>query len=57
MSDDGSGFNPETARKGVGVRSMAERIETLGGSFEMRSAPGAGTVIVARIPEAAWRGR
>ena len=56
VSDDGAGFNPETARKGVGVRSMAERVETLGGSFEMRSAPGAGTVIVARIPEAAWRG-
>ncbi len=55
VADDGTGFDPETAPKGVGVRSMAERVETLGGSFEVRSAPGAGTVIVGRIPEAAWR--
>jgi signal transduction histidine kinase len=50
ISDDGVGFDPSTARRGVGLRSMAERAETLGGSLEVRSAPGRGTVVTARLP-------
>ena len=50
ISDDGVGFDPSIARRGVGLRSMAERAETLGGSFEVRSAPGRGTVVTARLP-------
>ena len=48
--DDGAGFDPATARRGVGMRSMAERVETLGGTLHVRSAPGAGTTIAATIP-------
>jgi signal transduction histidine kinase len=48
--DDGTGFDPETVRRGVGLRSMHERLAALGGSLSVRSAPGAGTTIVGRIP-------
>ncbi len=50
VTDDGEGFDPSTVRRGVGMRSMAERVESLGGTFEVRSAPGAGTSITATIP-------
>ena len=50
ICDDGDGFDPSAARRGVGMRSMAERVESLGGSFELRSSPGAGTVVTARLP-------
>ncbi len=50
ISDDGVGFDPSTARRGVGLRSMAERAETLGGSLEVHSAAGRGTVVTARLP-------
>ena len=48
--DDGNGFDPEIARRGVGLRSMEERMAALGGRFEIRSAPAAGTTIMGRIP-------
>jgi signal transduction histidine kinase len=47
--DDGVGFDPTTVRHGVGLRSMAERVEALGGGLEVRSADGGGTTIVGRI--------
>jgi signal transduction histidine kinase len=47
--DDGVGFDPTTVRHGVGLRSMAERVEALGGALEVRSARGRGTTIVGRI--------
>ena len=50
VTDDGAGFDPSTVRRGVGMRSMAERVESLGGTLEVRSAPGAGTSITATIP-------
>jgi signal transduction histidine kinase len=50
VSDDGAGFDPTTVRRGVGMRSMEERVEALGGTLEIRSAPGAGATIAATIP-------
>jgi signal transduction histidine kinase len=50
IADDGAGFDPATVRRGVGMRSMAERVEALGGTLDVRSQPGAGTTIVATIP-------
>ena len=50
VTDDGTGFDPSTARRGVGMRSMAERVETLGGNLDVHSVPGAGTAITATIP-------
>ena len=48
--DDGLGFEPSTVRRGIGMRSMTERVESLGGTLDVRSAPGAGTTISGTIP-------
>ncbi|HBB66559.1 MAG: hypothetical protein A2X28_07900 [Elusimicrobia bacterium GWA2_56_46] len=54
VSDNGIGFRPGEKRssggKGIGLGNMRERAELLGGSFELQSKPGAGTVIRVRIP-------
>lgn len=56
VCDDGRGFDPS----GVdvlswGIRGMLERARLAGGYAEIRSAPGAGTVVSARIPrEGSW---
>lgn len=49
IDDNGSGL-PEDARPGVGLYSMRTRAEELGGSFEIRSEPNAGTSVTARLP-------
>lgn len=48
IADDGRGFEPALARAGVGLASMRERIEALGGHLSIASAPGAGTTVVAQ---------
>jgi PAS domain S-box-containing protein len=49
VSDDGRGFDPESARAGIGLSAMRERAEGLGGDFEVRSRPGRGTEVTVRI--------
>jgi signal transduction histidine kinase len=48
--DDGEGFDPSGIRRGVGMRSMLERVESLGGTLEVQSEVGRGTAISATIP-------
>jgi signal transduction histidine kinase len=49
--DNGRGFDVEAAwSTGLGLVSMTERSEAMGGSLEISSKPGAGTSITARIP-------
>lgn len=49
--DDGRGFESQAQRSSVrGLRGMRERVELLGGSLEVGSAPGEGTRISAVIP-------
>jgi signal transduction histidine kinase len=50
IEDDGEGFNiPEQWGKGLGLVSMMERIDALGGDLKIRSAPGAGTQLEAVV--------
>ncbi|MGH2377820.1 MAG: sensor histidine kinase [Candidatus Limnocylindria bacterium] len=52
-SDDGAGFDIVRAARqprSVGLVSMRERAELIGGVFELRSTPGQGTTISVRIP-------
>jgi signal transduction histidine kinase len=49
VSDDGRGFNAETAARS-GLRDVRDRAEALGGTLEVRSAPGEGTTVTGRIP-------
>lgn len=55
VKDDGRGLDPNRRRSAtreghIGLASSAERVEGLGGTFTVSSAPGAGTVVRARVP-------
>lgn len=56
IRDDGAGFDVKAARKAakqglhLGLMGMQERVELLEGQFQVRSKPGAGTEIRARLP-------
>ena len=52
VRDDGVGFDPITAPRGTGLHGMADRVEAIGGEFEIRSSPGAGTTVAGRVPVA-----
>lgn len=61
VSDDGGGFDPgtiqrereRTPRARYGLRGMRDRARILGGSFQVESAPGRGTVVTVFLPR--WR--
>jgi ligand-binding sensor domain-containing protein/signal transduction histidine kinase len=52
--DNGCGFNPEKALRAggqhFGLVGMRERTERLGGHFDIRSTPGAGTELLVEVP-------
>jgi signal transduction histidine kinase len=48
ISDNGSGGATLTA--GSGIRGLADRVEALGGTFELQSSAGTGTVVRAKLP-------
>jgi signal transduction histidine kinase len=56
VRDDGAGFDLDAARKraaaggSLGVVSMEERVALAGGSFELRTARGQGTTMLATFP-------
>jgi signal transduction histidine kinase len=45
VADDGRGFNVGSTTHGTGLQGMADRLDALGGQFEVTSAPGTGTTI------------
>lgn len=49
VSDDGSGID-ETGQAGVGLTSMRERAEELGGTFSIRKTDPPGTLVTACLP-------
>jgi PAS domain S-box-containing protein len=55
IKDDGKSFQVDSVlhgkgRQHLGMLGMRERLEMVGGSFEVESAPGKGTAIIAEIP-------
>jgi signal transduction histidine kinase len=50
VRDDGVGFDPATAPRGTGLQGMADRMDAVGGTFELRSAPGRGTEVRGSVP-------
>jgi len=55
VEDDGQGFDPASRtsaiqRGHVGLASIAERVEAIGGSLAVESEPTRGTRVMARIP-------
>jgi signal transduction histidine kinase len=56
VADDGVGFDPDVVgqriRRGehLGLLGMTERVRNAGGSIELESRPGAGSVIEVKLP-------
>ena len=50
VEDGGCGFEPDTRGAGIGLVSMRERVQLVGGDITVRSIPNHGTVIEARVP-------
>jgi PAS domain S-box-containing protein len=54
ITDDGRGFHPDKKLKakkiGLGIRSMNEMADCVGGRFAIRSSPGKGTTVSVAIP-------
>ncbi len=51
IEDDGGGFDPSVVSTlGLGLLGMRERVELLDGTFEIDTAPGAGTTLIVELP-------
>jgi signal transduction histidine kinase len=50
VRDDGRGYDTSASTSGFGLLGMRERVELLGGRLAIRSTPGEGTVVEARVP-------
>ncbi|MFL5810750.1 MAG: sensor histidine kinase, partial [Flavisolibacter sp.] len=50
IQDNGSGFDPDQKRKGVGITNMISRAENLDGKIEHVSSPGEGCTLMAEFP-------
>ncbi len=50
IADDGQGFDTTAVAPGTGLNGMADRLDTVGGSFTVISVPGGGTTIAGRVP-------
>jgi len=50
VSDDGAGFDPSATAYGTGLQGMADRLDAIGGTLQIRSAPNRGTTVTGRVP-------
>lgn len=50
VEDDGLGFDLASARGGMGLSGLRDRARLLHGAIDIRSTPGAGTVVTLRVP-------
>jgi signal transduction histidine kinase len=50
VCDDGAGFDTDAEAHGSGLQGMSDRLAALDGTLEVRSAPGAGTTVIGRVP-------
>ncbi|MDP2743499.1 MAG: GAF domain-containing protein [Dehalococcoidia bacterium] len=58
VQDDGQGFDPDRISRGMwpqfGLRTMKERAESVGGTFEVSSVPGQGTTVKLVVPKGGY---
>ena len=52
VTDDGVGFDPAVVSDGSGLQGIADRLDALGGTFEIVSTVGVGTAINGSVPVA-----
>jgi len=50
VADRGVGFDPAATTHGLGIISMTERLNLVGGEIRIESCPGAGTTVRVRVP-------
>ena len=50
VRDDGGGFDIAATSHGTGLQGMADRIDAIGGSFNIESEPGSGTTVRGTVP-------
>jgi len=50
VRDEGAGFDPATTGHGTGLQGMADRLAALGGTLQLTSSPGGGTVVRGTVP-------
>ena len=50
IADTGRGFDPAVTAPGLGLKSMRERVEALGGTMTVRAAPAEGATLTFRFP-------
>lgn len=50
VADVGEWFDPNAVPHGSGLEAMADRLEAVGGTLEIRSRPGSGTTVTGRVP-------
>jgi signal transduction histidine kinase len=50
VTDDGRGFDPDSNVDGTGLQGMADRLDAIGGTLDVTSAPGSGTTVTGRVP-------
>ncbi len=50
VKDDGVGFDISQVKAGAGLNGIADRIDTVGGSWRITSRPGSGTVVSGLVP-------
>jgi signal transduction histidine kinase len=49
IEDNGGGFEPDKIGHGTGLQGMADRLDAIGGTLEVASQPGRGTLVRGRI--------
>jgi signal transduction histidine kinase len=52
VTDDGVGFDTETAPTGSGLQGIIDRLDTVGGTVTIVSEPGTGTTVAGSVPTA-----
>jgi signal transduction histidine kinase len=50
VTDDGTGFDTSATSYGTGLQGMADRLDAMGGTLHVTSAPGAGTTVSGSLP-------
>jgi signal transduction histidine kinase len=50
IGDDGRGFDATAAGRGAGMTNMRDRLDALGGTLELVSAPGQGAQVIGTVP-------
>lgn len=48
--DNGKGFHPDKARRGLGISNMINRVESFNGEMQIESSPGAGCQLKFELP-------